>query len=144
METEVHKAGMVTNRHDRVTAILQSLGEHRFESKPFYSPEGDCVYYYFENQRTYNDRVDCWLTAFRSSADDRIVGIKIKNIKTLLSRFQALGFDYSENGDMVHIKLRPVFMTIPLTMKEVNNFLPYRDVATNFGLQLNQVVSLVA
>ena len=51
------------------------LREHpsRFESKPFHSEEGDCVFYYFEDVDYDYERIDCWLSVYYARDDHRLV-----------------------------------------------------------------------
>ena len=69
-----------------VDALLSSLGERQFEPVPFYVPERDCLYHYFEDVHYHAEWVTDSLTLYRSSEDGHIIGFKIANLRALLSR----------------------------------------------------------
>ncbi len=83
-----------------------------FESRPFHSPAGDCLYYYFENAEHVADRVDCWLTVYYATDDQRLVGFKLKNIRTLLSRFDQLHLQCMVRPDRWKINLKAVVTSL--------------------------------
>lgn len=114
----------------------------RFESKPVYSPEDDAVHFYFEDADHHAQRIDCWLTVFRSFDDDRIVGFKLKNIRVLLSRFDALGLDYRVSPGGWQIRLQTFFAYIPAIESDVDRVPDYRGLLTSFGKRLNQEVDV--
>ena len=67
--------------------ILLDEGARKLPSEPqpggWYSPEGDCVFFYRENVPTVAERVDGLLTIYRAEADGRIVGAQIKGFAKL-------------------------------------------------------------
>lgn len=51
----------------------------------WYNASGDCVFVYSEDVTHRAERVDDRLTVYRAIDDDRIVGLKVKDIRTLPS-----------------------------------------------------------
>jgi len=109
-----------------VDAILKAHPP-RFESHPFYSPEGDCVKLYFENVDFFADRVDCWLTVYKAFDDKRVVGFKLKNIQTLVSAFDELGLNVRVSKDSWEIDLRAAISYCPWVWTTPANTQVYRD-----------------
>lgn len=128
-----------------VEDILSSIGERRFTPKPFHSPEADCLHFYFEDTRSNAVRIDCWLTIYKASDDGRIIGFKLKNIKALLSRFDALGLDFRVSGKKWSIRLQTFFAFIPLVAdRDDNSVYKYQDFIEQFGTRLKESVDLAA
>ncbi len=97
----------------------------RFESKPFYSAEGDCIQWYFEDVDGYAERIDCWLTVRRSHDDGRLTGFKLKNVSTLMKAFDALGLEVRVKGPRWEIMLKAMVAYSPLMPGAKSD--PYRD-----------------
>ena len=76
-----------------------------FSSSPTYTEVGDCIEVFFSDEDFHADRVDCWLTVYRSFADGRMIGFMFKNVKTILSAFESLGLDcrVSRQGSKVQL-----------------------------------------
>ncbi|MCK6486503.1 MAG: hypothetical protein HUU22_12550 [Phycisphaerae bacterium] len=98
-----------------------------FESKPFYSDEGDCVHWWFENADHYADRVDCWLTLYRAIDGDRLVGFKLKNVKSLLSVFDAIGLDVRTGPKGWAINIQALIAYSPWAEPSAAGSPSYRD-----------------
>jgi hypothetical protein len=81
-----------------------------FESKPFYSPEGDCVFYHFENTESFGDRIDDVLTVYRAFSDERVVGCQIKGVSALVPIFGQFGYTFRDE----HIELGLLFLASSL------------------------------
>lgn len=122
------------------------LGDYpsRFEPKPFYLADADALCFYAEDTECFAERIDCWLTIYKSFEDQRLIGFKIKNVKVLLSRFDALGFQYRASGQSWSIQLQPILAYIPLAVQPEPEQAPeYRSVLMSFGDRLSQPVELV-
>ncbi len=117
-----------------VDAILKAHPP-AFESRPFYSLEGDCVKLYFENVDYFADRVDCWLTAYKAFDDKRLIGFKLKNIKTLVSAFDGLGLDVRVSKNRWEIDLRATISYCPWVWSTPANTQVYRDVLSQIRPQ---------
>lgn len=67
---------------------LRTLGDiprpGPFESEPFYSSEGDCLFWFFRDQEHYAERVDDLVTAYRAFEGGGIVGLQVKGVKRIL------------------------------------------------------------
>jgi hypothetical protein len=76
----------VVKERDELGALLDE-GTKRAPARPkpggWYSPEGDCVFFYRENARSHAERVDDLLTIYRADDDGRILGAQVKGITKL-------------------------------------------------------------
>jgi len=74
----------MANELDPLSDVMRQIDADGVRPHPpsaFYSPEGDCVLFYAEDVEHYGQRVDEFLTVFRATNDDRIVGCEIKHAK---------------------------------------------------------------
>jgi len=51
-----------------------------FTPRPFYSVEGDSLTFYFKDDESYRERVDDFLTIYKSIKTDKLVGCQIKGL----------------------------------------------------------------
>lgn len=65
------------------------VGDHepKFSKEPWYNEHGDCVHYRSVDEAVVAERLDDWVTLYRSAVDDRVIGFQLKNIKELLNRW---------------------------------------------------------
>ncbi|MBI1320578.1 MAG: hypothetical protein GC168_16770 [Candidatus Hydrogenedens sp.] len=57
---------------------------------PWYNAHGDCVMFITVNEGVVADRIDEYLTLYRSALDNRAIGFQLKGIHALLNEF---GYD---------------------------------------------------
>ena len=102
----------------------------RFESRPYHSPQADCVKYFLEDVDHFADRIDCWLTLYRAMDDKRMIGFKLKNIRTLLSAFDELGLDVwvSKTKRKWIIRLKAAIGYVGMVEPSMPTLEPYHDV----------------
>ena len=62
-----------------------------FEPRPFYSPDGDFLTFYFREDDHYAERVDELLTVYLSMDTQELVGCKIKGVRRILDTLGKLG-----------------------------------------------------
>lgn len=55
-----------------------------FTPRPFYSIEGDSLTFYFKDEECYRERVDDFLTVYKSIKSDKLVGCQIKGLPQAL------------------------------------------------------------
>lgn len=67
-----------------------------FKAEPFYSPEGDSLTYYFKPDRSYAERIDDFLTVYRSTDDKGLVGCQIKGLPKTLALLGNFGIKISD------------------------------------------------
>lgn len=122
---------------------LLSGPKREFQPKLFHSVESDSLQFYHEDVSYYAERIDCWLTVYKQFETEKLVGFKIKNIRALSSRFDALGLVYRTSGTNWSIMAQPMLAYIPVVMPSVaNETSPYHDILTSFGSRLNAPVEL--
>ena len=54
-----------------------------FRPFAFYNPDGDCVEFFAKDEKYYGERVDDYVTVYRATDTDEIIGSVIKNIRSL-------------------------------------------------------------
>jgi len=62
-----------------------------FEPRPFYSPDGDFLTFFFREDDHYAERVDELLTVYLSMETKELVGCKIKGVRRILDTLGKLG-----------------------------------------------------
>lgn len=55
-----------------------------FTPKPHYSADGDSLTFYFKNEESYGERVDNFLTVYRSITTGDLVGCQVKGLEKAL------------------------------------------------------------
>ena len=113
-----------------------------FTSRPTYTDVGDCVELYFEDADCYADRVDCWLTLYRAFDDRRVVGFMLKNIKTLLSRFDALGLECRVRAQSCTLRVHALVAYVPWVDPESARRKQYHDVLSRLRDKTDATVEL--
>lgn len=86
---------------DEFLAELTYTGE--FESRPFYSEDGDFVTSYIKDVPSYGKRVDDILTIYRDIVNDDLVGCQIKGVKAILEKLGKFGVSISDLASKTHI-----------------------------------------
>lgn len=89
-----------------------------------YDPDGDCLEFFGENEPFLAERLDKWVTVYRSRSTSQIIGSLIKNVRELVATYPALKIDI-ENGPvrLAHILLAPSF-----TASTKPTYLVYRQI----------------
>jgi hypothetical protein len=64
-------------------------GEPKFKAEPWYNLDGDCIHYQAADEAVYAERIDSFLTLYRSAIDDRVIGFQVKGIRAILKMFEA-------------------------------------------------------
>jgi len=59
------------------------LQPEAFTPRPRYSSTGDCLFFYFREDKSWADRVDELLTVYRAFESREVVGFKLKNVALL-------------------------------------------------------------
>ncbi len=70
----------------------------------WYSPEGDCFFYYNEDGPHSRDRVDELLTVYRAEGDGHILGVEIKGIRSL-PKHDLLGIRVESNKEVAVVTI---------------------------------------
>lgn len=100
---------------------MVSLDEYRkgkrpgkFEARPLYVPEGDCLTFYFKDDEAYAERVDELLTVYRSMKSDELVGCQIKGVRFILKNLGNFGVQVKDGS----IDLRALFIAYAFATKQ--------------------------
>jgi hypothetical protein len=68
----------------------------RFESRPLYSPDGDFLTLFLQDEEYYAERVDELLTVYHSIATDELIGCEIKGVQRLLETLGEFGMSVED------------------------------------------------
>lgn len=94
---------------------LKDAGEYGSDDKlgmPWYNPHGDCVMFLSANEGVVADRIDEYLTIYRSGVDNRAIGFQIKDVKGLMVEFN---YDSaSVMAELEHDEVRSVTLSLML------------------------------
>lgn len=58
---------------------------------PWYNTYGDCIEYQTDQVAIVADRIDNFLTIYRSGETDNAIGFQLKDVKSLMKKYQAGG-----------------------------------------------------
>jgi hypothetical protein len=60
-----------------------------FQPKPRYNADGDSIHYKVTDEAACAERIDSFLTLYRSADDNRVIGFQIKGISAILEKYGA-------------------------------------------------------
>ena len=91
-----------------VDSVIQELGEPpRFSTMAEYNEDGDCLEFLVSNEPYYAERLDGWVTVYRSEKTHHIVGGMIKSVMChLLQKFPGLRLEIKGSPVKVTCLLR--------------------------------------
>ena len=72
---------------DQLTDYMAGRKPAGFTSQPYFSKPGDFLSHFFRDEDHYAERVDGFLTVYKSIASDETVGFKVKGIEHLVREF---------------------------------------------------------
>lgn len=64
-------------------------GEAQFKPEPWYNPYGDCVVCRAAEEAVVAERVDPFLTIYRSAEDNRVTGFQVKDVRAIMDKLGA-------------------------------------------------------
>ena len=98
-----------------------------FKPSPFYSREGDFLTFYFEDRDHYSERLDEYLTVYRSMEGEKFVGFKLKGVAHLLS---TVGDFFFHVRDGVDLRLSMLLIAGTMRTKEYSALHAYQEFAS--------------
>ncbi|HPO14992.1 MAG TPA: hypothetical protein PLI09_16235 [Candidatus Hydrogenedentes bacterium] len=81
---------METHFLSESVAGLKRQDSESFNPMPWYNPNGDCIMYQTANEAVVAERIDEFLTIYRSAIDNRPIGFELKEVMALI---QSFGYD---------------------------------------------------
>ena len=118
---------------------LKQSGEYVSDDalhKFWYNAPGDCVVFLTANEGVVADRVDEYLTLYRSAVDSRAIGFQLKGIKGIMQEFDydmAQAMTEIENDEISAVTLNFAFLMSyerkPMTMSRRKG---YAEAMTSF------------
>lgn len=87
-----------------LTGVDDVKPSRTFSKKPWYSSHGDCIFSYRTDEPAYAERINDELTIFISFEKKETVGLKLKNVSSIMNRFR------QEFVSMLHskAKIKPI------------------------------------
>lgn len=106
---------METGLNQFFDCLKDGLADARpFEARPYYSPEADTLTFYAVDAPSYAKRLNQTLTLILSTADDSVIGLKIKGVRRIIQRMKRLGLQRSKiTGQTMHLKAFVEFALVP-------------------------------
>ena len=85
-----------------------NLGEHRDIKNMWYNETGDCIQFQVEQVAIVAERVDDYLTIYRSAEDEKPIGFQLKDVKALINKYKYSGIFVkttvrSENNELISV-----------------------------------------
>jgi len=95
----------------------------------FYSPEGDCIFYYADGSPHHAVRVDGLFTIYVSDKEEKVIGFQIKGIKALLMEVLEIGARAKSAVELDCLLLAAISKAAgdPSKIEEPRRLVCYRD-----------------
>lgn len=65
----------------------EKLGSRKNDTQMWYNAEGDCIQFQTEHVAIIRDRIDDYLTIYRSAVNKGVIGFQLKDIKALMRKY---------------------------------------------------------
>lgn len=72
---------------------LTKQAPERFKPRPYYDADSDSVTLFITDEESYRERIDGYLTVYRSLKSNDVVGCHVKCVKKMLATVQAFDVD---------------------------------------------------
>ncbi|MCH8966360.1 MAG: hypothetical protein IID43_01660 [Planctomycetes bacterium] len=104
-----------------VDEILAKLGPIKaFEPCACYDPDGDGIEFQLSNEPFRGERLDRWVTVYRSEKTDDIVGGLVKDVGKLTREFPGLDIEIHDGRvDVACILLAPAWKPVDPVAKQI-------------------------
>jgi hypothetical protein len=79
-----------------LTDFIKTNKPQGFEPRPHYSVEGDSLTFFFKNESYHGERIDDFLTVYRSLETNGLVGCQIKGLPKTLAILGDFGLTISD------------------------------------------------
>jgi hypothetical protein len=78
-------------------------GSHVQRREPWYNPHGDCIQFQTVNEAAVAERIDNYLTIYRSALTDHPIGFKIKDVRELIKKYgcDGIGVEAEIHGQIL-------------------------------------------
>ena len=73
----------------------EKLGSHKDNVGMWYNKDGDCIQFQTKQVAVVADRVDEYLTIYRSAEDNQAIGFQLKDVKRLINKYGLEGIAVS-------------------------------------------------
>lgn len=65
----------------------KEFGCHRNQLQMWYNPDGDCIQFQTEHVAVIGERIDDYLTIYRSAENNKPIGFQLKDVKALIDKY---------------------------------------------------------
>jgi hypothetical protein len=107
---------------------VATLGEPSFVAVPHYFSDGDFVSYFIKDEMYYAQRIDSFVTVYRSEDTDEMIGCKIKSVTCLMKKMGDFAVAVTDHESKICLGL--LFLTAA-TFSELRD--KYDDAAKTLG-----------
>lgn len=102
-------------------------GSHVTQREPWYNVHGDCIQFQTVNEAVVAERIDSYLTMYRSASSNHPVGFKIKDVRQLILKYGCEGIEVEAqiSGQRlikVTALLLRAFQSEPQTINRVSSY----------------------
>jgi hypothetical protein len=88
--------------------FIETHKPKQFRAEPFYCAESDSLTFYLKDERYYGERIDDFLTVYRSMSDHGLIGCQVKGLPTALETLGNFGLTIDDKK----IKLSMIFLAL--------------------------------
>lgn len=96
MERQVHKISMEKHPLDdfiKEAEPTAKKGSHKERLEIWYNAQGDCIQFKMKQEAVVADRIDDYLTIYRSAISNEAIGFKLKDVQALIKRYGSDGME---------------------------------------------------
>lgn len=102
-------------------------GSHVDQREPWYNVHGDCIQFQTVNEAVVAERVDNYLTIYRSALSNHPIGFKIKDVRQLILKYgcEGIGVEAQTSGPRlvrVTALLLRAFQSEQMTINRVSSY----------------------
>ena len=113
-----------------------------FTPRPFYSVEGDSLTFYFKDDASYRERVDDFLTVYRSMKEGELIGCQIKGLSRALKLLGVFGCIIEDES----VRLEMIFLACMASTPERSardRYLELRQAAPRIAIPAKELESIL-
>jgi hypothetical protein len=90
-----------------LTDFVSQNKPDNFKAQPFYSRDGDSLFFHFKPDPSYAERIDQFFTLYRSIETQDLTGCQIKGVQCILRRLGVFGVRIT---DRKTVDIRMIFL----------------------------------
>lgn len=97
----------MTTNESYMDSLLKARADREFQPFAIFSPEGDCLEFFFDNDIYRADRIDGWVSVYYSDvAPDKIVGGLLKGVRRIRESWPGMEIEIRDGRMRLALILR--------------------------------------